>query len=355
VRRIFRTLKLPVFLGLFFAVSSTGCASCQQDAVCSMRGTINNPENKTMRRQMLSKGLGQFCAQMTSRNAPLKLAPESPVIGRFYAKDCHMKEMSNGDLFVEFGGFGYGYTNISKRMSFTMSGAVEYNQDFLVAKDECDIYAYFRTKNVASSNFAIKQIEQPVASFLNALSPIATNFGQQLVSGKLADGFTVIHDHENNDDFDLGIVELGKRPVHPYDVHGNNRITVENLRTEVHQNQRDFVGPITVDSSGRALYFTGGMDGAPAIDLLVYGQQEGENALGLYTSYPQSGPIPAAPVFSDVMPSGHGYNRTIPLAKGVYYLVLDNTPSAGPTMPPVNVFDDRAAVVSYVLQIGDAP
>lgn len=320
-----------------------------------MRGTINNAENKTMRRQMLAKGLSQFCAQMTSRDAPLKLAPESPVIGRFYPKDCHTKELPNGDLFVEFGGFGYGYTNISKRMSFTMTGAVEYNQDFLVAKDECDIYAYFRTKNIASSNFTIKQIEQPVASFLNTLSPIAQNFGNQLVSGKLANGFTVIHDHENNDDFDLGLVELGKRPVHPYDVHGNNRITVENLRTEVHQNQRDFVGPITVDGSGRALYFTGGMDGTQAIDVLVYGQAEGENALALYTNYAQSGPIPAAPVFSDVMPAGQGYARTIPLAKGVYYLVLDNTPSAGPTMPVVNTFDDRAALVSYVLQIGDAP
>ncbi len=320
-----------------------------------MRGTINSSENKTMRRQMLQKGLGQFCQQMTTRNAPLKLAPESPVIGRFYPKDCHLKELTNGDVFVEFGGFGYAYTNVSKRMSFTMSGAVEYNQDFLVAKDECDIYAYFRTKNVASSNFAIKQIEQPFASFLNALSPIAQNFGQQLVSGKLADGFTVIHDHDNNDDFDIGLVELGKRPVHPYDVHGNNRITVENLRTEVHQNQRDFVGPITVESSGRALFFTGAMDGAQAIDLLVYGQEAGDNALALYTNYPQSGPIPATPVFTDVMPAGPGYNRTIPLGKGVYYLVLDNTPTAGPTMPVVNVFDDRAALVSYALQIGDAP
>jgi hypothetical protein len=319
-----------------------------------MRGSINNPENKTMRRQMLAKGLGQFCEQMTSHDAPLKLAPESPVIGRFYPTDCHSKDMANGDLYVEFSGFGYGYTNISKRMSFTMSGAVEYNQDFLVAQDQCDIYAYFRTKNVASSNFQIKQIEQPIASFLNQLTPIGQNFGQQLVSGKLAEGFTVIHDHENNDDFDIGIVELGKRPVHPYDVHGKERITIENLRTEVHQNQRDFVGPINVTDSGRALYLTGALDGAPAIDVLVYTKEAGENALHLYTDYPASGPIPAAPVWADVMQAGPGYARTVPLAKGIYYLVLDNTSSAGQVMPPQNLLDDRAAVVSYVAQIGDA-
>jgi hypothetical protein len=320
-----------------------------------MRGTINNPENKTMRRQMLSKGLGQFCEQMKAHDAPLKLAPESPVIGRFYPTDCHMKEIANGDLFVEFSGFGYGYTNISKRMSFTMAGAVEYNQDFLVAKDQCDIYAYFRTKNVASSNFAIKQIEQPIASFLNQLTPIGQNFGQQLVSGKLAEGFTVIHDHDNNDDFDLGLVELGKKPLHPYDIHGKDRITYENQRTEVHQNQRDFIGPINVVDGGRALFLTGALDGAQAIDVLVYVKEAGEQALHLYTDYPQAGPIPGSPIYGDVMPAGPGYARTIPVAKGSYYLVLDNTPSAGQTMPPMNAFDDRAAVVSYAVQIGDAP
>ena len=69
---------------------------------------------------------------------------------------------------------------------------------------------------------------------------------------------------------------------------------MENLRTEVHQNERDFIGPVTVDSGGRALYLSGAVDGGIAVDVLVYGQEAGENALGLYTNYAQSGPIPGA-------------------------------------------------------------
>jgi hypothetical protein len=47
--------------------------------------------------------------------------------------------------------------------------------------------------------------------------------------------------------------------------------------------------------------------------------------------------------------------QSIPLPKGVYYVVFDNTPTAGAVSPPNNPLDDRAAVVNYVLQIGDAP
>ena len=47
--------------------------------------------------------------------------------------------------------------------------------------------------------------------------------------------------------------------------------------------------------------------------------------------------------------------RTLALPPGYYYLVLDNTASAGRTSPPNAANDDRAALVSYAIEIGDAP
>ncbi len=61
--------------------------------------------------------MGDFCKHMLERNAPLRLAPESPVIGRFYPQQCTAPE--GDELFVNFAGFGYAYTNLSKKTTFT--------------------------------------------------------------------------------------------------------------------------------------------------------------------------------------------------------------------------------------------
>ncbi len=301
----------------------------------------------------MSSGLNEFCKQMMSKNAPLQLSVDSPVIGRFYARSCQQQQLQNGDFYVQFSGLGYAFTNISKKLSFTMAGSVQYAQDFQVSED-CDIYAYFRSSKIQSSDFRINKIEQPFASFLNTLSPMGENFGRQLVGGKLSEGFTVIRDKNGADDFSIGILDLGKKPFHPFDVHGTGRVTVENMRTEIHENQRDFIGPIEITEAGRALYLTGTVDGAPAIDLMVMGKNEGDAAIQLYVDYPMVGPLPAPPVLSSPVNAGN-FQKTIPLAPGQYYVVLDNSASAGTVNPPGNPMDDRAAVVNYVVQIGDAP
>ncbi len=336
------------------AAVAPGC-NCAGAVACTLRGPINDPSNRTLRRSIMASGLKEFCRQMTTRNAPLRMVPDAPVIGRFYPTACQQSSLDNGDLYVQFSGFGYGYTNISKKLTFTMSGSVQYDQDFLIS-EECLAYAYFRPRNVTSSDFRISKVENPVTSFLNALSPIGENFGRQLVAGKLGDGFTVITDTDmKSPDVVLGVVEKGQKPQHPFDVHGTSRITYENLRTEVHQNERDFIGPIEVTGDGRALFLTAQMDGVQAIDLFVMRKDEGDASLRLYVDYPVAGPLAAPPMVNDVVAAGQPYQRALPVPAGMYYVVLDNTPSAGQVAPPMNAFDDRAAVVNYVIQIGDAP
>lgn len=309
-----------------------------------------------MRRALLRKGMGDFCKQMTSRNAPLRLSTDSPVIGRFYPTQCQAAE---GDLInVTFSGYGYAWTNVTKKMTFNGGGSAGYRYDFQVTEgDRCDVYAYFRPARVDASNFAVHRIEGTVASVFNAFSSFGDNFGRQMVSKKLQEGFTVISKdaNEQNVDFALGIVPLGRRPFHPYQVNSSDgRVTYENERTEVHQNQRDFVGPIEVLESGKALWVRAAVDGVAAIDVMFMRKPEGDASLQLYYEYPQSGPLAAAPFAGQVLQAGMEMNRAIPVAPGMYYVVFDNTPTAGQVAPPMNALDDRAAVVNYLIQVGDA-
>ena len=346
-----RARLLAAVIGI--AASGSGCASCAQSYLGIMPGTINDPANRTLRREILSYGIGQFCTELVKHNAPLRLADDQPVIGRFYPKSCSTKEMPDGNLQVSLGGDGYAWTNLSKKVSFDMNGTIEYDQDFQL--DGSTMYAYFRTKQVARSDFKSRVIEQPIANFVNQLTPIGDNFGRQLLATELAKGFTVIRDPNGNAEFGLGVIDVGKHPQKPWDVHGSSKLTYENIRTEVHQNQRDFVGPIVIEDSGRALYVTATLDGVDAVDVLLLAKNEGETSLGYYLTYGASGPLAGSPAFSDVVHNGAQYTKPIPVTKGTYYLVWDNTPSAGVVAPVVNLLDDRAAMISYVVQIGDAP
>jgi hypothetical protein len=114
------------------------------------------------------------------------------------------------------------------------------------------------------------------------------------------------------------------------------------------------VGPISVEGDGKALYLTAQLDGAPALDVLLMRKPEGDASLKLYYEYPATGPLAAPPIVSDIAQQGVEWKRTIPVPPGMYYVVFDNTPTAGTVAPPVTALDDRAAVVNYLIQIGDA-
>ena len=333
--------------------SSAGCASCAQSYLGIMPGTINDPSNRTLRREILSYGIGQFCTELMKHSAPLKLADDQPAIGRFFPSSCDAKKLPDGDLQVTLGGDGYAWTNLSKKVTFDMTGTIEYDQDFQL--DGSTMYAYFRTKTISKSDFKSRAIENPIANLVNSLTPIGDNFGKQLLASELQKGFTVIRQKDGNADFGLGVIDVGKVPLKPWNVHGSSRITYENTRSEVHQNQRDFVGPIWVEDGGRALYVTATLDGVDAADVIVLGKADGEASVSAYVANAAAGPLTGTPLFSDVIQNGAQWSKTIPLPKGVYYLVWDNTATAGRVAPPVSLLDDRAATLTYVIQIGDAP
>jgi hypothetical protein len=332
--------------------------ACSPNAVCKIAGPINDPSNYTLRRNIMSFGLGQFCQQMTSHNAPLKLTPDGNVVGRFYPQHCTQQTLSNGDLWVQFDGYGYAWTALSKKVTFNSAATIQYNQDFKCADDNA-IYAYFDTRTVSAPDFRVAVIEQPVANLMqNWIAPFADSFGKQMVSGQLTQGFTVIQETNGSIDFGVGHLPLGQHPFHPYDSHGQNRLTVENLRTEVHNGERDFIGPVVIEGNNRALYLQMHLDGVQAVDVFVVPKAEGDASLQLYNQYAATGPLAYPPRFSDIVQAGVEYQRAVPLPAGMYYVVIDNSSSAGQAAPPPPLFGvmgDAAAVVNYVIQVGDAP
>jgi hypothetical protein len=350
---------LPSAFAIAFALSTLG-ASCGQKALGVLPGVVNDPGNLSLRKAILSYATNQVCSEMLRRSIPLKLRDDDPATGRFYATSCYAQEMSTQNLFIQFGGYGFAWTNLTKRLGFDASTAVEYEHDFLM--DGSTMYVYFKQRSTTAAQFKSRFVEQQQPSVGAVPLPVGMSndvfvntFGPQILQNEIARGFTVIRDADGTVQFGLGRIPKGKRPSVPYKISPSGRTILANDRSEVHQNQRDFVGPIEVKGKDMALYLTGAVDGAAGADALIVPKQIGDTWLQQYTTQAPLTPPPAYPALDEQIVAGVMWRRTVALPPGYYYLVLDNTASAGRTTPPIVANDDRAALVSFAIELGDAP
>jgi len=348
------------------ALLLAACASCQSAGLALVKlmpGVTNDPRNRTMRRELMSFGTDQFCKELMKRGAPLKLRDDAPTMGRFFASQCNYQEMDDGDVFVQFSGSGYTWTQPSGRIGFKASSSIRYNPDFILA--DKTMYVYFRPRAVQSTKFDTVLIERTQQNPLGALfganaQETANRLGNQIIAQELQKGFTVLRDDDGSVDFSSGIIEQGKRPFHPYQVKGSDKALLASDWAEIHEQQREFLGPFEIDSDDRALFLTMDLDGTPAVDVMVLHKIHGDAWLQTYINQAPVGQPPAAPILSDVLSIRQQWRRTIPLKKGLYYVVIDHTSAAGPVSPPPSQpgllgTSDVAAVVRYVAQVGDAP
>ncbi len=345
-----KALRQTLF-ALPFIASSLGCAGGGQRALGVMAGTINDPSNRTLRREIMKEGLATFCHEVTVHDAPLRLVDDSPAIGRFFPTTCSNRSTEDDLISVRLEGVGYAWTNVTKKSTFISSATVDYDADFRMSGST--MYVYFRTKRISKDTFQTRVIEQSMANIVNQFSQMGDRFGQQLLSQKLQEGFTVIRDPEGQIDFSLGFVEIGKRPAHPFKS-GEGRLPYENTRVEIHQNQRDVIGPIEITEDNAAIFLQARVDGGFPIDVFLLAKDPGEALVKGIIEQPSALPLNGAPIFSEVVNSGPEYRKRVPVNKGRYYLVFDNTPSAGQVAPPMGAVDDRAAVVSYLVELGKA-
>ena len=121
-------------------------------------GVVNDPSNRTLRRELFSFAIDQLCSEMQARSLPLKLRDPDPSVGRFFPTACNVQQMPSENLFVQFLGHGYAWTNVTGRMGFEASAAVEYDHDFLM--DGSTMYVYFRQIQTQSRNFQVRMVER---------------------------------------------------------------------------------------------------------------------------------------------------------------------------------------------------
>lgn len=351
----------PLLLALSLLAAAGGCASRESLGTRSMAvlgaGVVNDPENKSLRFDLLKFGLESFCEEMRRTGTALRLGDDEPVLGRFYASACSSQiidEPERKSFVVQYAGQGFASSPQGGRVAFSTTGLVEYAPDFLL--HEGALYVYFRPRVVDATGFTTLLVESQLATTALRLFGVdADAFGRRVVESQLRRGFTVIrHDDDGRTEFGLGVVPLGERPYRPFDVQTENKRVLANERTEVHLNQQDFVGPFEVDED-EAIYLTAVLDGTAAADVLVVREDVGRSMIEHVLKQP--GPAtPSAPALLDEpILQGALWQRYALVPEGKYYVVIDNTGSAGRTSPPPGAPDGRSARVDVLVMVGERP
>jgi hypothetical protein len=321
-------------------------------------GVVNNPENKSLRFDILKFGLERFCQEMLQRSVPLKLGDDQPVLGRFYADRCNSQVLDDAQrksFVVQYEGQGCAWTNLTGRVGFKSAGLVEYAPDFRLHAGA--MYVYFRPRRIDATDFQSLMVESALAQTGISVAQVDPNeVGQNIVKGQLQRGFTVIrYSSEGETDFGLGYIEQGQQPFKPFQVQHSDKLTLANDRTEVHTGQQDFIGAFEIRDEDQALYLNLLLDGAPAVDAFLVRGETASLMLDAYLQQAGAAQLSSPPVLAETVASGALWKRFMPLPKGLYYLVIDHSQTVGQTTPQSQPGDDRAAKLDYLVQLGEAP
>ena len=324
-------------------------------AGCPCLESVVNPSPALQWWLFSNFGASRTCPEMLKTGIPLRLQNGNPAIGRFFPNQCsYMVDDSRRTLAVSFAGTGYGYMSPAKRIGFTVSGTIELRPSMQIAGDKVYVFGQFN-RIINGPTFVVNYIENPVvdiAANFPGVGSVANLFGNQIVAGELTRGFTVVNSDKGND-FALGILPPPQVPTHPFDTSASERYTFANETVEVHQNERDYLGPFEVPEAGKTLFLMFNNSG-PALDVMVVNRATGDQWRDQYQRgmlAPAPGPIVAGGPLNANMSDTRRYS----LAPGSYYVVLDHTAAAGLVAPPasINPLADSMSRVSYIAQLGE--
>lgn len=301
-------------------------------------------------------GAERICPEILKRGAPLKLDQAGPTIGRFFPDQCqHVVNEQSQTVTLSFGGTGYAWTPVAGRVGFRATAAVEYRMDFYMAEDA--MYVWGKTARLVSGpDFQVSSVENKMVDWATRtpVGYMAQTFGGQIVSNHLASGFTVVRTDEG-DEFSLGYLAPPQRPAKPFDLDEGDRLIYANETTEVRAEQVDFLGPFEVADDDQALFMRFRLTGSPA-EVLVYARGNADLwrqnlQLGAALAAP---PVP--PITGFALQPGLEQRQRLPLPRGQYVLVFDNSSRVGVVNPPwnpLNMVGASAAVLSYTVELGD--
>jgi len=301
-------------------------------------------------------GAQQACPKVLSCGVPLRMDPNGPIIGRFFPNDCQQRvDDSRQTMTVSFTGTGFAWTPVAGRVGFRASATVEYRMDFRMESDALYVWGVPTGAVLAAPTFQLGAVENPVVNWA-AQGPagyLAATFGSQILSGKLAEGFTAIRT-DSGDEFALGHLVPPQRSPKPYALSGDDRIALANEVTEIKMGQIDLIGPFEVAKEGQALFLRARVEG-PQIEAFVYPRHTIEAwREALQTGAALAAP-PSQPSASLVLAPGVEIMQTIRLPAASYLILLDNSNKVGQVNPPFNLLGmigAGAAKLSYAVELG---
>lgn len=317
------------------------------------RGAVN--DSPAIRWWLFSNfGAQRVCSEMLKRGAALTLVPEGESVGRFFPASClQAVDDQKQTLTVQFAGTGYAWTPVAGRIGFQCDVTVEYRPDFFL--DEDAIYVWASTNRlVAGPIFSVLSIENPVVDWA-AQGPAAyltQTFGQQIITSKLSQGFTVVRS-DTGDDFSLGILLPPARPPRPFSASGE-RLVVANETTKIHAGQLDFLGPIEVTDADQQLRLHYRLAG-PRAEAFLFQRQI---ATQWREQLQRGGPVMQPPgqwITGLILEPGESQAK-FKLAPGQYMLVVDHSAAFGSVNPPWNPLapmGSGAVSLSYILELDE--
>lgn len=323
-------------------------------AGCPCLESVVNPSPAIQWWLFSNFGASRVCPEMLKMGVPLRLQNAQPAIGRFFPSNCsYAVDENRHTIAVSFAGNGYGYQAPAKRIGFSVSATVELRPALQLAGDKAYVFGQFN-RIISGPTFQVNYIENPVvdiAANMPGVGSLANLFGNQVVAAELTRGFTVVNTDKGND-FALGILTPPQVPSHPFDTSTSERFTFINETVEIHQNERDYLGPFEVPD-GKMLFLSFSNQG-PALDVMVVPRYVGDAWRDQY----QKGmlaPPPGAVMAGGPLQANLSDSRRYSLPAGSYYVVLDHTAAAGLVSPPASIVPlaDAMARVSYVAQTGD--
>ena len=332
---------------------------CSPNAVCKLGGPINDPSNYTLRRSIMSFGLGQFCQQMTKHNAPLKLTPDANVIGRFFPQHCTQQTLAERRPLGPVRRLRLRVDGPVEEVTFTSAATIQYDQDFKCADDNVDLRVLRHAHGLGAATSASRRSSSPSRTSCRTGSPRSPTPSASRwcpASSRRASPSSRTRRERRLRASATCRSGSGRSPVRR--ARRRPRHATRTCGREVHTGERDFIGPITVDGSGRAIFMQMHLDGSAGGRRVRHPEGGGGCLAPALLQLRRRGParVPAA-LRRTSSQAGVEYQRAVPLPAGLYYVVIDNTPAAGkpPRPPRLRRRRGHAAVVNYSIQIGDAP
>jgi hypothetical protein len=335
------------------------CLSVVATTACSwFRSTVN--DSPGLRWWLFSNfGAKQVCPKVLASGTPLRMDPSGPIIGRFFPNNCQQRVDDNRQtMTLSFAGTGFAWTPIAGRVGFRASATVEYRMDFRMESDSLYVWGVPTGAPLAPPQFQLGGVENAVVNWA-AQGPagyLAATFGGQILSSRLAEGFTAIRS-DTGDEFALGHVVPPARPPKPFALSGDDRVALANETSEIRIGQIDLAGPYEVTEEGQALMLRIRVEG-PQIEAFLYPRFSIDPwREGLQTGVPLAAP-PIPPNASFPLPPGVETVQTLRVSPGSYVILFDHSNKLGQVNPPFNLLGmvgGGAARVSYAVELGKAP